>query len=298
MANNSLVDLFVAGARTVITVAHSRVKEITLDQVIPVSRQNRSGNVKDKKENKDEFLERQLSNSRTTSRSSSSSKSLHLVTQPVIWVNIAKKMTATVPIILDISNRESAAIPPILTVADSAKQERKMDAFETFLQENFKLMAEIQTAKKRRMHNRQISRALDNDDNINWTSNAPRPSENLVLQNRQSYHSRRKARKRSKSKIITDPKTLPKSLEGVDCKIGRRHNKHLTNVKPLVRSNRKRNLKSNCEYNVIDLPVIPFSFQLLDKKSESSALSKQTRHKVLLYWIYLFLYLRYVLRYE
>jgi hypothetical protein len=56
MANNSLVDLFVAGVRTVITVAHSRVKETTPDQVIPVSRQSQSENVKEKKDKKYEFV--------------------------------------------------------------------------------------------------------------------------------------------------------------------------------------------------------------------------------------------------
>ena len=287
MANNSLVDLFVAGARTVITVAHSRVKgrHNTLDrqQVKAEGKRSRS-NIKEKNE-KDKIVERRLSDSRIAPQSSSSSKSLASTNQPVIWVNIAKKMTA-VPIMFDILNRESAVAPRILSVADTAKQEKQLDAFDAFLQQNFRLMAEIRTAKRRRLHNRQISRALDNEDNINWTSNAPRPSQNLALPNRQSH--RRKARKKRKRKIKNggerpeSQQQLPKSIEGVNCVIAGTRNWDISSVRVRSKTNRDRKLKCRptVPSNVIDKVVESFPFQLQDTKSKSSVLSNQTRNKV------------------
>jgi len=287
MANNSLVDLFVAGARTAITVTHSRMKgrHNTLDRQQGKAESKRSqSNIKEKNE-KDKIVERRLSDSRIAPQSSSSSKSLASTTQPVIWVNIAKKMTA-VPIMFDILNRESAVAPRILSVASTAKQERverQLDAFDAFLQQNFRLMAEIQTAKRRRLHNRQISRALDNEDNINWTSNAPRPSQNLALPNHQS--NRRKARKKGKRKIKNGAESqqqLPKSIEGVNCIIAETRNWDRSTVKYRVGNKTNRDRKSNCTVlsHVIDKLVESFPFQLQDAKSKSSVLSNETRHKV------------------
>lgn len=119
----------------------------------------------------------------------------------VIWVDIAKKLAT--PCLLTGGRDSSWSLtsktpksqrmpktPKASPNLDSASQNSLPDAFQKFIQKSLQLIAEVEMAKQRRSLNRQLS--LLHEDNVNWTSNAPRPSQ----QNKPSQPSHKKRRKK------------------------------------------------------------------------------------------------------
>ena len=234
MASNGLVDLFVVGARTIITA--SRIKEINKrgDQQVTEMVARSRFKVQIRKEKKESKQCVKFSDTPITPESSSCKSIVDFpsdnTTKPVIWVKIKKKITSTVPRMLDALSRDDGSslgaglrrntqsVTSSSVVGTAIKNEILTDAFDTFLQENLKLMEEIQTAKRRCLHNRQISRTLDNEENIYWTSNAPRPSQLVVPKLRSQFHYKAKKKgKRKKVGKVEDIKNtiFPNSIQGV-----------------------------------------------------------------------------------
>lgn len=113
---------------------------------------------------------------------------------PVIWVDIVSKVMS-----------QASGAPSTPTTPSLASPRRSLpDTFQDYLRENLRLMAEIRTAKKRRLYNRHILRAPDED--LNWTSNAPRPCRPPLLL---ALAQVRKKRRRNESLDI------PPGLSGV-----------------------------------------------------------------------------------
>lgn len=138
--------------------------------------------------------------------SNSSNSSCQVTEQPVIWVDIVKKY----PVQEETKKEVKIPIRKVLSFwTPSSARGLLPDGFQIFLQKNLSLIAEVQMAKRRRSDNRQIFRPQE--DNMNWTSNAPRPqllSKHFPLQ-------KKNCKIRVKKKTVLE---VPEGIQGVHLK--------------------------------------------------------------------------------
>ena len=199
----SVVDLFVSGVQKIVA-EHARNREPESAKIKrSISRVNEEF-IRKSKPNKTNLRKKRLSEPIWETESSSSSVSNPVAEVPVIWVDIVKKLTVpeTKEITKPIVQKTSS-----IWKGKKAAQQIIPDSFQSFLQRNLNLIAEVQIAKLRRSNNRQIFRPQE--DNINWTSNAPRPSDWLLNPPRT---------KRGKNRVKKNNFELPCGLQGVHLK--------------------------------------------------------------------------------
>ncbi len=181
--------------------------------------------------------------------SSSSSVSNPVIERPVIWVDIVKKLTVPPS---EVNAQETKPCtqktPSIWKVKKSAQPTLLPDSFQRFLQRNLNLIAEVHIAKRRRSDNRQIFRPQE--DNINWTSNAPRPSEWLL---KPTPPRTRKRKYRAKKSNHLE---LPDGLQGTHLK-GREPRKNNTlqprpQFEKMAKATKSQPKPSNDQYDELD----------------------------------------------
>lgn len=248
MGDGSL-DLIVSGIHTNFA-EHIRSKE--LDS--PKTKHQRASPVKEeavrKSKPKTSFKVTKKRQTETIweTESSSSSVSNPVTERPVIWVDIVKKLTVPPP---EVNAQETKPCiqktSSIWKVKKSAQQTLLPDSFQRFLQRNLNLIAEVHIAKWRRSDNRQIFRPQE--DNINWTSNAPRPSEWLL---KPTLPRTRKRKYRGKKSNLE----LPDGLQGTHLK-GREPRKNNTlqprpQSKKIAKATKSQPKPSNDQYDELD----------------------------------------------
>lgn len=205
--------------------------------------------------------------------SNSSISSNQVTNQPVIWVDIVKKIAAP-----EITKRDEKLQPrktPTFFSPYNVRRGLLPDGFKSFLLNKLSLIAEVQTAKKRRLDNRQIFRPQE--DNINWTSNAPRPSE-WLLKPRPPHKKIGKVRVKSKTRL-----ELPDGLQGIPLP-GREP--RITNVRQPRSGNKKTTIKKKWHssyakplQNPLNVGQLPkkVTFQLPNKTMTAGKKKKKRR---------------------
>lgn len=174
MATTAL-DLFVFGIQKIVA-EHCRVKEPESQkskhhrgtQVNPgfIQKSKKSVTFKPTKKRSDANLD---------TESNSSNSSYQAIDQPVIWVDIVKKL----PVPEEAKKEVKPSTRKVLSFwgPNTVRRGLLPDSFQIFIQKNLNLIAEVQMAKRRRSDNSHIFRQQEND--INWTSKAPRPQWSL-----------------------------------------------------------------------------------------------------------------------
>ncbi|KAI9560013.1 hypothetical protein GHT06_014023 [Daphnia sinensis] len=238
MATGGL-DLVVAGVPQKIAVGNIRNRDSNALQRPPLAPSNNLSTRKQKSDG--ETTSKRPTESLCDTESNSSRSSLRESDKPVIWVDIARKLPTpevATPIITATERKLPASVPV------PTRQGLLPVAFQIYLQTNFSLMAEVETAKKRRSDNRHIFRTEQEDD-VNWTSHAPRPSD--WLQN--APFARKKNRTR-KNVNVGKWLELPDGLKGIHLQ-GREPRK----TNPLQPSPRNLAKNGSIQHHSFDLPL-------------------------------------------
>ncbi len=206
------LNLFVAGIQQKIVVEQSRTKEAD-SYKLKLSQGSRTREVCNQKPNS---VVLKTTKKRPTellceTESNCSSSSVQEETKPVIWVDIVKKLPSpeveTLPVTKPTSSRK---LPTSVWMPKNCRTGILPEGFQIYIQKNLNLIADVQTAKQRRSDNRDIFRTEQEDD-VNWTSNAPRPSEWLLKPPLQ-----RKKKRNRKSKKFEKCLQLPScGLQGI-----------------------------------------------------------------------------------
>lgn len=167
MATGEL-DLVVAGTHQKIAMGRSRdCNVLQRKPLVP------SNNLPTQKQKSSESTKQRPIENQCDIESNSSRSSLQEIDKPVIWVDIVRKLPIP-EVATPITTNPELTAP--VRAPTNARPGLLPVAFQIYLQKNFSLMAEVDTAKRRRSDNRQIFRTEQEED-VNWTSNAPRPSE-------------------------------------------------------------------------------------------------------------------------
>lgn len=210
MATGEL-NLFVAGIQQKIVVEHSRTKEAD-SYKLKLSQGSRSKEVFKQKPNSVvlKTTKKRPTGLSCETESNCSSSSVQEGNKPVIWVDIVKKLPipeiASLPVTKPTSSRK---LSTSVWMPKNSRQGLLPEGFQIYIQKNLNLIAEIQKAKLKRSDNRDIFRTEQEDD-VNWTSNAPRPFEWLLKSPLQ-----RKKKRNRKSINFEKWLQLPCGLQGI-----------------------------------------------------------------------------------
>ncbi|XP_046462170.1 uncharacterized protein LOC124208476 isoform X2 [Daphnia pulex] len=175
------LNLFVAGIQQKIVVEKSRTREPDCYK-LKLSQGSRTKEAYNRKPNIVVLLK--TAKKRPTellceTESNCSSSSVQEETKPVIWVDIVKKFPSPEVETLPVTKPTSSRKLPSVWMPRNSRSGILPEGFQIYIQKNLNLIADVQTAKRRRSDNRDIFRTEQEDD-VNWTSNAPRPSEWLL----------------------------------------------------------------------------------------------------------------------
>lgn len=269
MATGEL-DLVVAGVPQKIALGNIRSRDSNAFQRAPLAPPN---NLSTRKQKSGETTMKRPTESLCDTESNSSRSSLRESDKPVIWVDIVRKLP-TPEVETPIITKTNPKLPASVPVVNNSRQGLLPVAFQIYLQTNFSLMAEVETAKKRRSDNRHIFRTEQEDD-VNWTSNAPRPSDRL-----QKPPFARKKNRISKNVNLRKWLELPDGLKGIHLQ-GREPRK----TNPLQPC--PRNLAKNCsiQNQSFDFPlewVLPrkgTTFQPINPGKQMTRSRKQRRRR-------------------
>ncbi|XP_057366088.1 uncharacterized protein LOC130686945 [Daphnia carinata] len=237
MATREL-DLIVAGVPQKIAIGNIRSRDSNVLQRPPLVQSN---NLSIRKQKIGETTMKRPTESLCDTESNSSRSSIQELHKPIIWVDIARKLPTpevATPIVTATNQKLSVPVP----IPNNPRQGLLPVAFQIYLQTNFSLMAEVETAKKRRSDNRHIFRTEQEDD-VNWTSHAPRPSDWLQ---KPSFEG--KTNRANKNAKLGKWLQLPDGLKGIHLQ-GREPRK----TNPLQPG--PRNLSKSIQHHSFDLPL-------------------------------------------
>lgn len=285
MATGEL-NLFIAGVQQKIFVEHGRMKETTDSYKLKLSRtkvvftpKSNSVVLKTRTKQSTELV--------CETESNCSSSSFLEANRPVIWVDIVKKLPTQEVSTLSIAKPTSRKpATSIWTAKKSHQGDLLPDGFQIYIRKNLNLIAEVQSAKRRRSDNRDIFRAEQEDD-VNWTSNAPRPSEWLL-----KPPLPRKKKRNRKSIHFEKWLQLPCGLQGIHLQ-GREPRKNSPRPKKSAKS---RNIQ-NCSSDNYELGWMndekKVTFQLVNQakkmnKTEKTRRRRQKRNKTKKVFLFMF----------
>lgn len=135
---------------------------------------------------------------------SNGSDSYQMPDRQVTWVKIVKKLPAKEEKPRFVKTTTQKLLPSMIWTPNFSRRGLLPDAFQSYLQKNLNLIAEIQTAKRNRSDNRHIVRTQE--DNLNWTSNAPRSYGTLI----KPLHRKKVGHRRAKKMM-----ELPEGVQGI-----------------------------------------------------------------------------------
>lgn len=144
--------------------------------------------------------------------------------QPSMWVSIVQKVS-----VLRVTKNETKRSAYKLRstwVPTTVRQKLLPEGFKDYLQKNFSLIAEVETAKRMRSDNRHILRTQETEEN--WTSHAPRPAGWPSTEHK-------KVKNRLKRKKNSGLLNLPKGVQGVHKESVQRHGPQQKSREKLIR---------------------------------------------------------------
>lgn len=270
------LNLFVAGIQQKIVVEQSRTKEPD-SYKLKLSQGSRTKEACNRKPNSVilKTAKKRPTELLCETESNCSSSSVQEETKPVIWVDIVKKLPSPeVEAPLPVTKPTSSRKLPSVWMPRNSRSGILPEGFQIYIQKNLNLIADVQTAKRRRSDNRDIFRTEQEDD-VNWTSNAPRPSEWLLKPPLQ-----RKKKRNRKSIKFEKWLQLPCGLQGIHLE-GREPRK--TNpLQPGPRNQKPakqcqiRNCSPDCEMGWV---YEKGTFQLINQGKQKNKSEKKRRRR-------------------